>query len=80
MLNSEGGVLVWGAPKGERVPGRKEKVFKGALTPVAQQYERDQIISTITQSITPMPVGILVQILRTGNKFIYIFEVQPSAY
>ena len=31
FLNSEGGLLIWGAPNGEMQKGRKEKVFRGGV-------------------------------------------------
>lgn len=29
FLNSDGGLLIWGAPVGQKVEGKKEKVFTG---------------------------------------------------
>ena len=54
FLNSEGGMLIWGSPAGEIVEGKKEKVFKGQLSLVEQLYEKDQFISKLTDSITPI--------------------------
>ncbi len=40
LLNSEGGLVIWGAPIGQTVPGKKEKIFKGILSPTDQLLEK----------------------------------------
>ena len=80
LLNSEGGILIWGAPEGKNLQDRKEKIFEGELTPVEKLYEKDQLINSISDSLAPMPVGIEFRPIEKGDKFVYIFEVQPSAY
>ena len=34
LLNSEGGLIIWGAPVGQTVSEKKEKIFKGDLSPI----------------------------------------------
>lgn len=80
FLNSEGGILIWGAPEGEFVEGRKEKIFIGELSPVLELLEKDLLISKISDSLTPLPIGINVKILNENNSYLYVFEVQPSNY
>ena len=80
FLNSEGGIVIWGAPKGTAPTGSKEEVFTGALCPVPEKYEKDRLISKVSDSITPMPVGIKVQILENESSYVYVFEVQQSNY
>lgn len=80
MLNSNGGIVIWGAPEGHEVAGRKEKVFGGALSPVIQLIEKDRLINKISSSIIPLPVGVNVKILNDGANYIYIFEIQKSPY
>ena len=79
LLNSNGGILIWGAPQ-ENIDTEGKKIFKGSLSPVTERKEKDQIISKISDSITPLPVGINLEILEKENKFIYIFEVKESQY
>lgn len=67
FLNSSGGILVWGAPKGSKVGTKAEDVFIGDLCPVSELVEKDRLINKISSAITPLPVGIGVQILSSGN-------------
>jgi len=80
FLNSEGGMLIWGSPVGEIVDGKKEKVFKGELSLVEQFYEKDQFISKLTDSITPIPRGILFHRIEHEGKYLYLFEAPKSEY
>lgn len=80
FLNSEGGILIWGAPEGVKLEHRKEKIFQGELSPVNELVEKDSLISKISDSITPLPIGISVQVLNNDNKYVYIFEIQKSEY
>jgi hypothetical protein len=80
FLNSDGGVLIWGAPEGTKVEGRQEKVFVGALSPVPELKEKDWLINKISDSITPLPVDINVQPLENAGAYVYVFEIQKSKY
>ena len=80
MLNSNGGIILWGAPEGRAIPGKTEKVFGGALSPVNQLIEKDRLINKISSAIIPLPVGVNVKILNVGNDYVYIFEIQKSQY
>ena len=80
MLNSEGGLIIWGAPGGINLSGNKEKIFKGALCPVEQLYEKDAFVSKITNKITPSPRGIKFQRLENNGKYTYVFDIEKSMY
>jgi hypothetical protein len=80
FLNSEGGILIWGAPEGSLVDGRKEKIFKGALSPVSELIEKDSLINKISDSITPLPTRVNVKILNKQDLYLYVFEIQTSDY
>jgi hypothetical protein len=80
MLNSDGGIIILGAPKGRKVDNKKEKVFKGVLCPVHQLIEKDRLINTISGSIIPLPVSVKVNILQNEGNYVYAFEVQKSEY
>jgi hypothetical protein len=81
LLNSDGGMVIWGAPLGVEDEATHEKKFQGNLAPVQEYKEKDVIINKVSDSISPLPVGINVQILRRAdNENLYIFEVQPSPY
>jgi hypothetical protein len=81
FLNSKGGLLIWGAPAGDKPAGRKEKIFQGPLTPTNQILAKDSVISKCSDSITPLPTGIRVAILADGNNgCVCVFEVDESNY
>jgi predicted HTH transcriptional regulator len=80
FLNSDGGLIIWGAPKGKKVPPKKEKIFQRELDMVEYLYEKDAFISKITDSITPAPRGILFHRIDKGDKHIYILEIPHSAH
>lgn len=80
FLNSSGGLLIWGAPVGEKVAGKKEKVFQGKLSPVTENIEKDYFISKVTDLITPMPNNIYFHTLDDNGCYIYLIEVLQSKY
>ncbi|RZT91025.1 putative DNA-binding protein [Ancylomarina subtilis] len=80
LVNSNGGILIWGAPEGTTVAGRAEKVFVGDLSPVNERKEKDWLINKISDSITPLPVGIKVRILENEGNYVYVFEAESSDY
>ncbi|MES2620744.1 MAG: ATP-binding protein [Bacteroidota bacterium] len=80
FLNSEGGILIWGAPKGQKIEGKNEKIFKGQLALVEAKYEKDEFVAKITNRITPSPKGIRFHSIEKGGKYIYIFEIPKSEY
>jgi hypothetical protein len=80
FLNSSGGLLIWGSPEGQKVEGKKEKIFKGELTFFHQILEKDFVISKISDSIIPLPNSIRTNILYDGNKSIVILEIDASEY
>lgn len=80
FLNSEGGILIWGAPKGQKVLDRKGKICKGELSLVDKHYEKDEFISKIANRITPSPKGIKFHRVDDSGKYAYVIEVPKSDY
>lgn len=80
LLNSEGGLVIWGAPVGQKVADKKEKIFQGALSPSDKLVEKDSFISRVTDLITPSPKGVKFQPLQKAGQYIYIIEVDQSFY
>lgn len=80
LLNSEGGILIWGAPRGKLISGKKEEIYEGELSPLVDYFEKDRLISKISDMITPLPVGIKLEILEDSGRYVYVFEVQESIY
>lgn len=80
FLNSEGGVLIWGSPEGQKIEGKQEKVFVGKLSPVNNLKEKDWFINKVSDSITPLPIGINLHTIENNGAYIYVFEIQKSTY
>ncbi|CAG5071544.1 hypothetical protein DYBT9623_03544 [Dyadobacter sp. CECT 9623] len=80
MLNSDGGMIIWGAPRERSVHGKKEKVTQGELTPIPldQRVEQDRFYNRIGGEITPLPSGIRFRELEQNGEFIYVIEVDKS--
>jgi hypothetical protein len=80
FLNSSGGLIIWGAPVGENVANKKEKVFTGELTSIDKLIEKDSFINRVTDSITPSPHSIKFKRIEHQNRYFYILEVEESPY
>jgi hypothetical protein len=81
FLNSDGGILIWGAPEGKNVEGLKEKVFSGDLTPVKYKIEKDQFINRLVNEISPTPHRVLFHSITMNQEtFCYIFEITKSEF
>lgn len=78
FLNSNGGLLIWGAPLG--VKNNNFDIFQGTLATINKYIEKDSLISKISDSITPLPVNIRIKILEKSNQYLYIFEIDKSPY
>jgi len=80
LLNSSGGLIIWGAPKGQKVSNQKEKIFQGELLPVTQKIEKDSFINKISTLITPTPIGVRFYEFPKDNHYVYLIEVDQSIY
>ncbi len=80
FLNTDGGVLIWGAPEGQLLNG-KEKTFSGVPSPVTSGFEKDQVINKIVSAINPTPNRIFFKAvpIQAGG-FVYLFEVLSSDF
>ncbi len=79
FLNSTGGILIWGAPKGAPQNETANDIFMGQLCPVKDYVTKDTLINRINALISPLAPGLEVQILSDANGYIYVFEVQESS-
>lgn len=78
MLNSEGGVVIWGAPTEQR-DAQGNTTAQGALTPFNTNLDRDRLINKISSFIIPLPIGIRVQQLNDANgDSVFVIEVDKS--
>ncbi|MBT1688864.1 AlbA family DNA-binding domain-containing protein [Dawidia soli] len=80
FLNSDGGILIWGAPSGVSDGGNGPKRFVGALTPYPTHIEKDALINMVTDRIVPIPNRIKLQICNQEQNFVFVFEISPSNY
>ncbi|GAA4449137.1 ATP-binding protein [Rurimicrobium arvi] len=79
LLNSEGGIIIWGAPSETKDANGNAKAT-GALTPFDEGLDRDKLINKISSNIIPMPIGIRVMPLKNGdsNNAVIVIEVDKS--
>jgi hypothetical protein len=80
MLNSEGGLLIWGAPREKYITSDNFKVCCGPLTSTSTKFSRDQLINKFNSVISPMPTGITATVLYSQSDYIYLFEIAKSDY
>jgi len=80
LLNSEGGIVVWGAPVEIR-DAQGNTSAAGALTPFSTTLDRDRLINKVSSVIVPLAIGIRVQKLDDPNgNSIFIIEVEKSNF
>lgn len=78
FLNSEVGIIIWGAPKEVRDENGNTKAA-GALTPFNLGLDKDKLINKISSNIIPMPVSVKVNLLTNKEgKSIIIIEIDKS--
>lgn len=80
MLNSDGGLIIWGTPQEKRVVNRKEKVASGELVPIPSEHrvEKGRFFNRIGAEITPIPSGIRFRELEGSDNYVYLIEVDKS--
>jgi len=80
MLNSDGGLIIWGTPQERTVHGRKEKLAQGALIPIPidSRIENGRFYNRIGAEITPLPSGIRFRELENNSQLLYVIEVNKS--
>lgn len=78
LLNSEGGIVIWGAPS-EVTLANGNRTASGQLTPFNIEPDKDRLINKITSSITPMPIGIRINLLTNqDSNSVVVIEVEKS--
>jgi hypothetical protein len=78
MLNSEGGIIIWGAPTEVKDSNGNTKA-NGDLTPFDSKLDKDRFINMLTSCIIPFPVGITVQVIKDqSGKSIFVIEIDKS--
>lgn len=86
FLNTDGGIVIWGAPKGIKRGDDIEKSYFLPLKPVPHKIEDDQFIDKISGRISPLCKGVSFQRINGGkydqdkDTFIYVIEVKQSEF
>jgi len=80
FLNSSGGLVIWGAPEGQRVEGKNEPIYKGELRPIDRFIEKDSFINKISNLITPSPNFVRFFPFEKSGGYVYLIEVEQSEY
>ncbi|MDO9374555.1 MAG: ATP-binding protein [Ferruginibacter sp.] len=80
LLNSEGGIIIWGAPKGVKDENKKTTLFLGPLCPLDIFIEKDRFINRVADAISPSPSSIQFKALNKESNYVYIIEVEKSSY
>lgn len=80
FLNSSGGLIIWGSPQGQKISGRKDKIYKGPLTHFPEVIDKDYVVSKISDSIIPLPNNVRTQILSENGNTIVVMEIDSSEY
>lgn len=78
FLNSEGGILIYGAPREDRKNPQNPDNFK--LRPYAPKFlgDHDSIIRKLADGITPMPIGVRLKEIEVEGGIVAVFEIQES--
>ncbi|MFC7348426.1 helix-turn-helix domain-containing protein [Chryseobacterium zhengzhouense] len=80
LLNSEGGIIIWGAPTELRYENGNTKAI-GNLTPFNIGLDKDKLINKISSAIVPLPTGVNVNFLKNDeDKFVVVIEVEKSVH
>ncbi|GAB4039514.1 AlbA family DNA-binding domain-containing protein [Spirosoma jeollabukense] len=78
FLNSNGGLLIWGAPIGTK-KANGQKVFTGDLSPVEKHYTRDDFIRMVSNRIIPFVAPVQFRDIEIeAGKFVYLIDVPES--
>lgn len=78
FLNSEGGILIYGAPSEDKK--NPDHPFHQEVMPYPKGFlgDFDSIIRKISDGITPMPIGIRLKEVSFPEGSVAIFEIQES--
>lgn len=78
FLNTEGGLLIIGAPKEKRTSNKDKTVCIGDLIPSKIFKNKDILLSKVTSRISPPPNNIKIQELEYSGGKVFIIEVAQS--
>lgn len=80
FLNTEGGLLIYGAPREIEHPSKKGyKIAQGALT-AAKVRDRDVIMRSLGTGISPAPTTVRIAEIEIDGGSVYLLEVGQSSH
>lgn len=77
FLNTDGGLLIIGAPREQTLPGKTNKVCIGKITPCTIKNQ-DTILHALGSNIAPGPAGIRIKTIEIEGGNVYVIEVPQS--
>jgi hypothetical protein len=78
FLNTEGGLLIIGAPK--ETEGNKRGVCIGKLTSCTYIKSEHSLMQSLASNISPTPTGIKCKALQYDTGYVYVLEVPQSMH
>ena len=78
LLNSEGGMIIWGAPIEKTDEDTGMKYYEGELSLINRVLDKDSFVAKISQSIIPMPANVQIEIIEKEGFCACIIQVKKS--
>lgn len=78
FANTDGGVIIYGAPTEKKHEKSDIKVAVGELTPAKQGKSGDSLIQKFMTGITPAPTGIKIISIKMEPGYVYIIIIPKS--
>jgi hypothetical protein len=82
FLNTNGGLIIWGAPKEKdaEINNQKVKRAQGELVPTNHCKTREKLVQLINTNIVPAPSGIEVKQFTMATGFVYLIDIPRSLH
>ena len=78
FMNTEGGLLIIGAPKEKLDSTKTKKICIGDLSPSVKIKSKDILSQKIASNITPAPINIKIQEIVYGTGKVYVVDIPFS--
>jgi hypothetical protein len=84
FLNTDGGLLIIGAPNTESVPdpsGRRRRICRGQFRPISPVPDKDDAHRKLLSRILPLPAGIAISVVTAAaDGAVLLVDVPKSSY
>jgi|GEM_PF-2527710 len=78
FANTDGGVIIYGAPREKKHEKSDIKVAMGELTPIKHGKSGDSLIQKLMTGITPAPTGIKIIPIKMESGYVYVIIIPKS--